>query len=78
MALCAALVHGANTMNELRDESERHLRALAGDDANLREDQWIAIRALVSEHKRALVLRFVMIAVSATISSFPEFFYCQG
>ena len=28
----------------LRDEAEKYLRALAGDHARLREDQWTAIR----------------------------------
>jgi ATP-dependent DNA helicase RecQ len=51
------LCHGASVMNELRDEAERHLRALAGEEAHLRDDQWTAIRALVSDHKRALVVQ---------------------
>jgi ATP-dependent DNA helicase RecQ len=42
---------------ELRDEAERCLRALAGPGARLREDQWVAIRALVREHRRALVVQ---------------------
>src|ERR1700744_2522689 len=42
------------TDNQLRDEAERHLRALAGQDARLRDDQWTAIRALVAERRRAL------------------------
>jgi ATP-dependent DNA helicase RecQ len=41
----------------LRDEAERCLRALAGPDAALREDQWTAIRALVTERRRALVVQ---------------------
>src|ERR1700747_3763050 len=41
----------------LRDEAEKYLRALAGDDARLREDQWTAIRALVAERCRALVVQ---------------------
>ncbi|HKU40343.1 MAG TPA: RecQ family ATP-dependent DNA helicase [Polyangiales bacterium] len=44
-------------MHELRNEAERYLRALAGDNATLREDQWVAIRALVTERKRALVVQ---------------------
>jgi ATP-dependent DNA helicase RecQ len=39
-----------------RDEAERHLRSLAGEDARLREDQWTAISALVSG-RRALVVQ---------------------
>jgi ATP-dependent DNA helicase RecQ len=41
----------------LRDEAERCLRALAGPAATLREDQWTAIRALVSQRRRALVVQ---------------------
>src|SRR5580693_3621324 len=41
----------------LRAEAEGHLRALAGPDAQLREDQWTAIRALVTERRRALVVQ---------------------
>jgi ATP-dependent DNA helicase RecQ len=43
--------------DELRSEAERHLRALAGEHARLRDDQWTAIRALVAEHRRALVVQ---------------------
>src|SRR5271154_5915389 len=42
---------------ELRTAAERHLRALAGENARLREDQWTAIRALVAEKRRALVVQ---------------------
>src|SRR5450432_3108633 len=41
----------------LRAEAERHLRALAGPDARLREDQWTAISALVTGRRRALVVQ---------------------
>src|ERR1700733_8655231 len=41
----------------LREEAERWLRALAGPSARLREDQWAAIRALVADHMRALVVQ---------------------
>jgi ATP-dependent DNA helicase RecQ len=41
----------------LREEAERHLRALAGDHARLREDQWTAISALVATGRRALVVQ---------------------
>ena len=40
-----------------RDDAERHLRALAGDGAVLREDQWTAIDALVGGRRRALVVQ---------------------
>jgi ATP-dependent DNA helicase RecQ len=42
---------------ELRAAAEGHLRALAGENARLREDQWTAIRALVAEQRRALVVQ---------------------
>ncbi|HSV66830.1 MAG TPA: DEAD/DEAH box helicase [Mycobacteriales bacterium] len=41
----------------LRAEAERHLRALAGERARLRDDQWTAIEALVVHHRRALVVQ---------------------
>jgi ATP-dependent DNA helicase RecQ len=39
-----------------RDDAERSLRALAGPDARLREDQWTAISALL-DGRRALVVQ---------------------
>jgi ATP-dependent DNA helicase RecQ len=42
---------------DLRAEAERCLRALAGPDARLRDDQWTAIRALVADRVRALVVQ---------------------
>ena len=45
------------TTQELRAAAEKHLRALAGEHARLREDQWTAIRALVAEKRRALVVQ---------------------
>ena len=44
------------TTSGLRDEAERCLRSLAGDDARLREDQWTAISALL-DGRRALVVQ---------------------
>jgi ATP-dependent DNA helicase RecQ len=41
----------------LRGAAERHLRALAGEHARLREDQWTAISALVADRRRALVVQ---------------------
>ena len=41
----------------LRDQAERCLRALAGPQARLRDDQWTAIRALVEDRRRALVVQ---------------------
>ncbi|MGW0805221.1 RecQ family ATP-dependent DNA helicase [Nonomuraea sp. NPDC002799] len=41
----------------LREEAEKRLRALAGDHATLREDQWAAIEALVVDRRRVLVVQ---------------------
>ncbi|MBB6119125.1 RecQ family ATP-dependent DNA helicase [Nocardiopsis algeriensis] len=41
----------------LRKSAEARLRALAGESARLREDQWTAIRALVAQRRRALVVQ---------------------
>ena len=42
----------------LNDRAQHHLRALVGSEtANLRDDQWIAIHALVAERRRALVVQ---------------------
>ncbi|WP_190817873.1 RecQ family ATP-dependent DNA helicase [Saccharopolyspora pogona] len=43
--------------NALRELADDRLRALAGPNAALREDQWSAIRALVLERRRALVVQ---------------------
>jgi ATP-dependent DNA helicase RecQ len=40
-----------------RETAERHLRALAGESARLRDDQWTAIDALVTGRQRALVVQ---------------------
>ena len=42
---------------DLRADAERLLRELAGPDAVLREDQWVAIEALVVQRRRALVVQ---------------------
>ena len=42
---------------DMRAAAEAHLRALAGEHARLRDDQWTAIRALVAERRRALVVQ---------------------
>src|SRR3954453_808074 len=39
---------------DLREDAEQHLRALAGPDATLRDDQWRAIEALVVDRAGAL------------------------
>jgi ATP-dependent DNA helicase RecQ len=41
----------------LRDQAEECLRALAGPRARLRDDQWTAVDALVSQGRRALVVQ---------------------
>ncbi|MET9336558.1 RecQ family ATP-dependent DNA helicase [Nonomuraea sp. NPDC003804] len=41
----------------MREEAEAHLRALAGDHARLRDDQWSAIEALVVDRRRVLVVQ---------------------
>jgi ATP-dependent DNA helicase RecQ len=46
-----------DTPADRRDEAERFLRTLAGPGARLREDQWTAIRALVEDRRRALVVQ---------------------
>jgi ATP-dependent DNA helicase RecQ len=45
------------TRDHLRERAEEHLRALAGESARLREDQWTAIHALVADRRRALVVQ---------------------
>src|SRR5699024_2162367 len=40
----------------LRERAAEHVRALAGQDTQLYDDQWRAIRAWVFEHRRALVV----------------------
>ena len=42
---------------ELRVQAQRHLSALAGADAVLREDQWTAIEALAADRRRVLVVQ---------------------
>jgi ATP-dependent DNA helicase RecQ len=41
----------------VREQAERHLRALVGGPATLREDQWRAIQTLAVERRRALVVQ---------------------
>jgi ATP-dependent DNA helicase RecQ len=42
---------------DLRATAEAHLRALAGEHARLRDDQWTAISALVTGQRRVLVVQ---------------------
>ncbi|GAB2987658.1 RecQ family ATP-dependent DNA helicase [Amycolatopsis acidiphila] len=44
-------------IQELRERADSLLHALAGEGAELREDQWTAIQALVAERRRALVVQ---------------------
>src|SRR6266550_204677 len=48
---------GVRDRTELRVQAQRHLSALAGEDAVLREDQWTAIAALVADRRRVLVVQ---------------------
>src|SRR5512140_2609326 len=48
---------GVRDRTDLRAQAQRHLSALAGEDARLREDQWTAIEALVADRRRALVVQ---------------------
>src|SRR5438552_13956474 len=41
----------------IREAAEQHLRALAGPHARLRADQWTAIKALVVDRRRTLVVQ---------------------
>src|SRR5215467_6927212 len=43
--------------DSIREAAEQHLRALAGPHARLRADQWTAIKALVVDRRRALVVQ---------------------
>ncbi|WP_156037589.1 DEAD/DEAH box helicase, partial [Glycomyces tenuis] len=47
---------GSTAVNTARDEAERLLRALAGEGARLREDQWRAIEALCDGSGRRVLL----------------------
>ena len=49
--------HPAQGPRDMRAAAEAHLRALAGEHARLRDDQWTAIHALVAEQRRALVVQ---------------------
>ncbi|PWJ54600.1 ATP-dependent DNA helicase RecQ [Quadrisphaera granulorum] len=42
---------------DLRETAEAHLRALAGEHARLRDDQWAAISTLVAERRRVVVVQ---------------------
>ncbi|WP_234401713.1 RecQ family ATP-dependent DNA helicase, partial [Thermobifida halotolerans] len=46
-----------DTDSALREAAETHLRALAGANARLREDQWRAVRALAAQHRRVLMVQ---------------------
>ncbi|MGZ4518380.1 MAG: hypothetical protein ACXVXN_10790, partial [Mycobacteriaceae bacterium] len=42
---------------DLRERADHLLHKLAGENAVLREDQWVAIEALVVHRRRALVVQ---------------------
>ncbi len=44
-------------LDSMRGQAEACLRVLAGPGTRLRDDQWTAIRALVADHVRALVVQ---------------------
>jgi ATP-dependent DNA helicase RecQ len=46
-----------DSADAVRAAAEHHLRALAGPQARLRPDQWTAIKALVVDRRRALVVQ---------------------
>ena len=48
---------GVTAEDDPRTRAEEHLRALAGADARLRDDQWTAIDALVRQRRRTLVVQ---------------------
>src|SRR5579871_2470751 len=48
---------GKAKISDMREAAEAHLRALAGEHARLRDDQWTAISALVAERRRVLVVQ---------------------
>jgi ATP-dependent DNA helicase RecQ len=49
--------HPSTVAGNLRREAQERLQALAGPAARLRDDQWTAIEALVSDRRRALVVQ---------------------
>src|SRR5215469_5034078 len=53
----AAGTGGPGVDEAIREAAEQRLRSLAGPDARLRADQWTAIRALVVDRRRALVVQ---------------------
>src|ERR1700744_5474862 len=57
-ALEASALEGATLEGSgLRQEAEQRLRDLGGAQARLRDDQWTPTRALVADHRRALVVQ---------------------
>jgi ATP-dependent DNA helicase RecQ len=53
-----AIANLSASADEVRMQAEAHLVKLVGRaDAKLREDQWLAIKALVMDHSRALVVQ---------------------
>jgi ATP-dependent DNA helicase RecQ len=52
-----AMTADPKSADSMRAEAQACLRVLAGEDAQLRDDQWTAIRALVADRVRALVVQ---------------------
>ena len=51
------MASAGSPVDTMREDAESCLRALAGPSARLREDQWTAIQALVTQRRRALVVQ---------------------
>src|ERR1700689_5370497 len=64
--------------DDLRAEAEERLRALAGEGARLRDDQWTAISALVADRRRALVVQRTGWGKSAVYSIAPALLRARG
>ncbi|HEY0167991.1 MAG TPA: DEAD/DEAH box helicase [Jatrophihabitans sp.] len=57
MTVSAPVARQGEDRAQLREQAQARLRALAGPAAELREDQWRAIEALVVDRRRALVVQ---------------------
>jgi ATP-dependent DNA helicase RecQ len=51
------MTEALESIESIRTRAEQHLGALVGGSARLREDQWRAVRALVVDRRRALVVQ---------------------
>ncbi len=57
MTTAAPATTSSPATGDLRETAEGHLRALAGEGARLRDDQWTAISALVQDRRRVVVVQ---------------------